>query len=148
MKGRIGVSRRPDSPMPLSTLRLFALAAASVALSLLASPALAAPAPAPPLTQDVNGDGVADLVYSGRVGSSAIDSQAVLVLGSRDRSAPTGAAGRVFRFPHGSISGASIVGDVNGDGLADILVTTDDPGARIAWVIYGSAQPRGFTLPD
>lgn len=41
-------------------------------------------------------------------------------------------------------------GDVNGDGLADMLLadTNGVPGTRSLVVLFGSAQPSGFTLPD
>ncbi len=128
--------------MPKMTTPLKAGAAALAVFAMLAQTAAAAPAPPP--SQDVNGDGLGDVVYVGAVGNSAESTIVELVLGSRDRSAPVGAPGRAIHFTGHRIDDASIIGDVNGDGLADILVSTDSR----SYVIYGARNLKGFALPS
>src|SRR5687768_973514 len=98
------------------------LIAAALAL-FTAWPARAA---APPIHTDVNGDGLADVALLDDVDS--IDAAGATVLfGSRDRGAPAAReepGDRGFRIvggPSDTMGGAEVIGDVNGDGLADVL---------------------------
>jgi hypothetical protein len=85
-------------------------------------------AAAAPMTRDVNGDGLAD------VGVADYDAcgpeQAAVIFGSRDRGGPVsrdapGARGFLI-VGESCIERAEVIGDGNGDGLADVLTGADD----------------------
>ncbi|MBY0339521.1 MAG: FG-GAP-like repeat-containing protein [Acetobacteraceae bacterium] len=86
---------------------------------------------------DVNGDGLADMLLGAPGGTGA----AILVLGDRgewgDLDLAEGMPGLV-RITGGPGLGAAVAGagDVNGDGLADLLLG----GAGAAWLLFGKAE--------
>jgi hypothetical protein len=101
------------------------------------------------MSHDVNGDGLADVVMSDYVDTE--DSPGVTVLfGSRDRGMPAGRdqpGERGFRIVEANEDGlapAEIIGDVNGDGLADILVT--DGGDSDIYVVFGKKDTKTVQL--
>ena len=97
----------------------------------------AAAGAAPPLSHDVNGDGLADVGIAEPEGCGP--DQAAVIFGSRDRAerpswdAP-GARGFVMKA-ESCVERAEIIGDVNGDGLADVLTGGD--GSPSLSVVYG-----------
>ena len=107
---------------------------------------------------DVNGDGLDDLLVSGRPGAApgALQPRAVLVVFGKRDGAPVdlGALGRGGFQIAGNDGTVKVVaghkaGDVNGDGLADIAVglsvdgTEDDGDAAI---VFGKADPAAVHL--
>ena len=120
---------------------------ATVALLLTAGPARAAAAP---LHSDVNGDGLADVALLDDIES--IDAAGATVLfGTRDRSAPAvreEPGDRGFRIVAGgsdSMGGAKVIGDVNGDGLADVLAVAGDHGL---YVVFGKRDTATVVLSE
>jgi len=113
---------------------------------------------------DVNGDGLADLIVGARGADPGGDSNAgesYVVFGKAD-SAPVnladlGAGGfRIDGIDTGDNSGRSVsgAGDVNGDGLADLIVgaRNADPGgdsnAGESYVVFGKADSATVDLAD
>jgi len=91
---------------------------------------------------DVNGDGLADVAVSEFFGGPLYGSgRVVLVLGSRHpRSIDLATPGAgVFSIEGLTTTNVAAAGDVNGDGLADILVCCKQSGASA--VIFGSRTP-------
>jgi hypothetical protein len=92
---------------------------------------------AKPSSHDVNGDGLADVVVTQY--RDSIDSHyATVIFGSRDRAATVsatkpGARGFRINAQYVGIETAEIMGDANGDGLADIF--TDQDGSMS--IVYG-----------
>jgi len=107
---------------------------------------------------DVNGDGLADLI----VGAPHVSSQysysegeSYVVFGKADTTpvelsdVVAGAGGfAITGIDPGDLSGYSVsgAGDVNGDGLADVIVGA--PGAGESYVVFGKADTASVTLSD
>jgi FG-GAP repeat protein len=102
---------------------------------------------------DVNGDGLADLLVTGRLPS--LQTAAFVVYGKRDANrvdlAALGSGG--FAIADDAIRGAFALGDVNDDGLADVGIATsvegDEAGGALR-VVFGRSDPaapdRGFLI--
>ena len=122
-----------------ATRRILALAA----LCLVVAPASAS-ARVSVIPSDVNGDGLADVLVTDSVDVVDSTNKATVIFGSRERGAvpnydQPGARG--FRIGGGGgIEYAEIAGDTNGDGLADVLVNTNQGGPTL---VYGrqSTEP-------
>ncbi|MGZ8634225.1 MAG: hypothetical protein ACXWZZ_10300 [Solirubrobacteraceae bacterium] len=99
---------------------------------------------------DVNGDGLADVLVSGRTGDTVLLPSAVFVIfGKRDAApvdlASLGAGGFAIRGDGDFVSvvAGRMAGDVNGDGLADIAVALNvdsDEDAGTVAVVFGKAD--------
>ena len=100
---------------------------------------------------DVNGDGVDDLLV-GAFGESSYDGAAYVVFGKSGSFDPTLVASSLngsngFKITSGGTDAmgysVSAAGDVNGDGLGDILVSAHarNGGQGGAYLIFGSATP-------
>ncbi|MBP6277020.1 MAG: FG-GAP repeat protein [Limnohabitans sp.] len=107
---------------------------------------------------DTNGDGLADLVVTAEYGDASYRESAYVVFGKSNASTvfATGLnVGTGFTASMGyqikidetywgdSVSNA---GDVNGDGLSDLLVTSDFSASRNVYVIYGKTGNQSVTL--
>jgi hypothetical protein len=105
-------------------------------------PAVAAGAP---MTRDVNGDGLADVGVADY--EACGPDQAAVVFGSRDRTPPVSrdAPGeRGFLMTAEScVMRADVIGDVDGDGLADVLTGADDAELPI---VFGKRDTRPVRL--
>ncbi|HVL97536.1 MAG TPA: hypothetical protein VM266_16895 [Solirubrobacteraceae bacterium] len=123
---------------------MHALPIAAILLLLAAGPARAAE----PLSHDVNGDGLADVAMLDDVESIDADGATVL-FGARDRSGSQyheEPGDRGFRITAGdgeSMGGAEIIGDVNGDGLADVLAIVGDYDT---FVVFGKRDTEPVVL--
>ena len=102
---------------------------------------------------DVNGDGLDDLIIGSASGSTDAG-QSYVVFGKTDSSSVslstlTGSAGFVLAGTSGSAPRVSAAGDVNGDGLADLLVGFPDElnDAGRSYVVFGKSDsaPVNFT---
>jgi hypothetical protein len=109
------------------------------------------------LVGDVNGDGFDDVLV-GAPQASAGDGRAYLVFGKADGAAVslTAVAGGVGGFAIDGAAGEEVgtavdgVGDVNADGLADVIVGAPaaDAGAGRAYVIFGKDDGDPVALVD
>lgn len=93
---------------------------------------------------DVNGDGLADLAVSG----SFLDSSYVVFGNSTGAAVNLSALGsNGFVIPKTNMAEANIVGvgDINGDGLSDMLLTN---AADVAYVVYGTSSTNNVSLTD
>ncbi|HEV3001706.1 MAG TPA: hypothetical protein VGW75_13275 [Solirubrobacteraceae bacterium] len=116
---------------------------------------------------DVDGDGLGDVAVSAPIrpvrGPRAEQQRGdvFVVLGERERPASRdvnalGPAGfRVAGYAGGAATGSSLAapGDVDGDGLADLLVGApgtgeDDPVGGAAHVVYGAREPADVALAE
>jgi hypothetical protein len=111
---------------------------------------------------DVNGDGLADLIVGARFADPGGDSNAgesYVVFGKASSTpvdlATLGAGGfRIDGIDAGDRSGVSVsgAGDVNGDGLADVIVGAPDAGrsgvplSGESYVVFGKADPTPVDL--
>ena len=112
---------------------------------------------------DVNGDGLADLIVGGPVADPDYAGESYVVFGKADTTAVdladiiAGIGGFVINgIAMNDRAGASVsgAGDVNGDGLADVIVGANvaDPGgydaAGESYVIFGKADTMAVSLAD
>jgi hypothetical protein len=95
---------------------------------------------------DVNGDGIGDLIV-GAPGASNFAGQSYVFFGSKNPwSSPislsiiNGTNGFILNGPFGSNSGVSVAsaGDVNGDGISDLIVGAPEAGI---YVVFGRKGP-------
>jgi VCBS repeat-containing protein len=105
---------------------------------------------------DLNGDGKAEILVgttASQIGGT--DSGAVYVVFGKSSTTAVdltnvaaGTGGFVIRGVTGDMAGAAVsgVGDINGDGLADILVAA--PGSDSAYVVFGKADTTAVDLGD
>ena len=126
-----------------------AVAAAAGVLAA-AADAQTPPLPVPILDRDVNGDGLADVALPDLLDSIDADGVSV-IFGSRDRAATPsrqnpGERGFRITFASGSVADAELIGDANGDGLADVLVT--DGGQGEIAVVYGKRDTQPVVIDD
>src|SRR5690606_32864154 len=103
---------------------------------------------------DVNGDGLDDIV----VGTSAfnLNGVAYVVFGKTTQEAVElealeagqGGGFAIFGSDVGDAAGVSVsgAGDVNGDGLADVLVGAPGTDRGTAYVVFGKAGPEPLSL--
>jgi FG-GAP repeat len=108
---------------------------------------------------DVNGDGLADLLVSGRFGLPFTRTAVFVVFGKRDTApvdlASLGASGYVIQaVGEVEVIAGYPVGDMNSDGRADTGVgvgVSGDEGSGSMFVVYGKADPApvevNFLLP-
>ncbi len=107
---------------------------------------------------DFNGDGFNDIIVGSERGGDSTEGEAIVIFGSPTLESPAGGwtttdvaqTGRAVRFvgeAADSLAGANVAGtgDVDGDGLDDILIAA--PGADgnqgAVYLIYGSATLSG-----
>jgi hypothetical protein len=95
---------------------------------------------------DVTGDGALDLVvcHSRSIGGDVVGMMTVLA-GRRTGDTPNGEFQEVYANPVGSGPVAASSGDLDGDGLADLLVV--DGAERRVLILYGSATVARFEPP-
>lgn len=110
---------------------------------------------------DVNGDGLTDMIVGAQLNDSAgaNNGSAYVVFGSGESSFPTIALGSLNGTNGFKITGAANnelagfsakkAGDVNGDGLSDIIVGASGAGggAGAAYVVFGKSNGFSPTLP-
>ncbi|MBM4368417.1 MAG: FG-GAP repeat protein [Deltaproteobacteria bacterium] len=107
---------------------------------------------------DVNGDGLADVAVSSLAGMGPrlVATEACLVLGlSVPEPRPLVEADATFTgvASDGAITDIAAAGDVNGDGLGDLLIgmpfaNRGAPWAGAAYLVLGSATPSSSTLGE
>jgi len=116
---------------------------------------------------DVNGDGLADVITGARLGSpgdkNAYAGESYVVFGKAETTpveladiAATGAGFVINGIDLSDYSGRSVsgAGDVNGDGLADVIVGANnaDPNGNTAagesYVVFGKADTTAVELSD
>lgn len=109
---------------------------------------------------DFDGDGIDDVIVGGE-GFDSGRGQALVILGSPTLESPAGGwtlagihgAGRTIHFTGaapGDLAGANVAGagDVDGDGLADVLIAAPGAGGGkgAVYLIYGTAGLAGQSL--
>ena len=107
---------------------------------------------------DVNGDGLADLIVSAANGGNPNRGTSYVVFGKSntaaiDLSAVAAGTGGGFiinghNSPDRSGNSVSAAGDVNGDGLADLIVGARDAnsGAGLSYVVFGKSTAAAIDL--
>lgn len=162
MPARVVLRRGGDVRQTARMLRRLLLLPLAVAAAALAGPpvALAVSTPADPgrlHTADVDGDGLADVVVPDAADGSALLSGVpgvTVVFGARDRAAvvtrgavPSARSMRIVLTGR-RLGNPAIVGDVNGDGLADVGVgVAQRSGTETgAYLVLGSSTARGATI--
>jgi VCBS repeat-containing protein len=107
---------------------------------------------------DVNGDGLADLVVTAKYADASARESAYVVFGKSNASTVfatglnvgtglTASMGYQIKLDESYWGHAvSNAGDVNGDGLSDLLVVSDTSAARNVYVIYGKTGNQSVTL--
>ncbi len=93
----------------------------------------------PPVVADLNGDGNLDLVYpatnDGGTATSLQPGQVWVMLGKGD-----GTFAAAVSYPAVKTATSVAIGDLNGDGKPDLVVTDDAPGAGSVAVLFGNGD--------
>jgi methionine-rich copper-binding protein CopC len=103
---------------------------------------------------DVNGDGIADLIFGANGTPSTTGSAYVMYGQAANRTNYNLSGGTISQTEGFEIRGAvgsglglsvSSAGDVNGDGLADVVVSGED---KVIYVVYGKTNGLTVSLPS